>query len=131
VTARVRLTKTPEQYLMTREQRRELPYEAVLASGRTRWSVGERLRVYRAGGKRAALLPDPEEGDDSRSAYDPLDYDIDYYVRVLAETFGARLERALDPDDFASVFADPGQLTLFPKRLADARPILTVLESAV
>ncbi|HSO33187.1 MAG TPA: ribonuclease H-like domain-containing protein, partial [Labilithrix sp.] len=31
VTARVRLTKTPEQYLGTREQRRELPYEAVLA----------------------------------------------------------------------------------------------------
>src|SRR5205085_443611 len=37
VAARVRLTKTPERYEATREQRRELPYEAMLASGRPRW----------------------------------------------------------------------------------------------
>jgi DNA polymerase I len=129
VTARVRLTKTPEQYLSTREQRRELPYEAVLASGRTRWSVGERLRVYRAAGKRAALLPDPEEGDERPAAHDPLDYDVEYYVRVLHETFAARLERGLSPDDFAGVFADPGQLTLFPRQLGEARPILTLLDA--
>ncbi len=126
VTARVRLTKTPDQYLSTREQRRELPYEAVLASGRASWKVGERLRVYRATGKRAALLPDPEEEDES-AGLDPRDYDIEHYVRVLSETFGARLQRALHPEDFAAIFADPGQLTLFPKRLAEARPILTIL----
>lgn len=126
VTARVRLTKTPDQYLSTREQRRELAYEAVLASGRASWKVGERLRVYRATGKRAALLPDPEEEDES-AGLDPRDYDIEHYVRVLSETFGARLQRALHPEDFAAIFADPGQLTLFPKRLAEARPILTIL----
>ena len=117
VTARVRLTKTPEEYYGTREQRRELPYEAVIASGRTSWRVGERLRVYRATGKRAALLPDPEEEADGAGP-DPRDYDVEHYVRVLGETFGARLQRALDPEDFAAIFADPGQLTLFPKRSA-------------
>ncbi len=126
VTARVRLTKTPEEYYGTREQRRELPYEAVIASGRTSWSVGERLRVYRAVGKRATLLPEPEEEADGAGP-DPRDYDVEHYVRVLRETFGARLERALDPEDFAAIFADPGQLTLFPERLAEARPILTQL----
>jgi hypothetical protein len=47
VSSRVRLTKTPAQYLQTRDTRRELPYEAMLASGRTAWSVGDRIRVYR------------------------------------------------------------------------------------
>jgi len=47
VSSRVRLTKTPERYLKTREERRELTYEAMLASGRKSWSVGERVRVYR------------------------------------------------------------------------------------
>src|SRR5206468_1336573 len=35
VSSRVRLTKTPADYLATRETRRELPYEAMLAAGRT------------------------------------------------------------------------------------------------
>jgi DNA polymerase, archaea type len=35
VSARVRLTKTPAQYLQAREDRRELTYEALLASGRS------------------------------------------------------------------------------------------------
>ena len=42
VSSRVRLTKTSEQYLATRQARRELAYEALLANGRTGWSVGER-----------------------------------------------------------------------------------------
>lgn len=124
VTARVRLTKDAPQYLALRERRRELPYEAVLASGRTEWTPGEHVRVYRASGGRAGLLPDAETaGPDS----DPRDYDADYYVRQLRETFAARLVRALTPEDFAAVFADPGQLSLFAPRLDQARPILTVL----
>ncbi|MEP7000361.1 MAG: DNA polymerase domain-containing protein, partial [bacterium] len=47
VSSRVRLTKTPTQYLEVRDTRRELSYEALLASGRTTWSVGDRVRVYR------------------------------------------------------------------------------------
>src|SRR5262249_31312093 len=41
VAARVRLTLTPAQYLTTRTTRHQLSYEAVLASGRTDWTIGE------------------------------------------------------------------------------------------
>lgn len=47
VSSRVRLIKTPAEYFAVRQSRRELPYEAMLASGRTSWSVGNRVRVYR------------------------------------------------------------------------------------
>jgi DNA polymerase elongation subunit (family B) len=128
VAARVRLTKSPREYLAVRESRRELSYEAVLASGRTHWTVGEHVRVYRATGGRAGLLPDPD-GDDTGGARSAPreDYDVEYYVRLLRETFAARLVRALAPEDFAAVFADPEQLSLFAPLLEQARPILTVL----
>ncbi|MFL5350373.1 MAG: ribonuclease H-like domain-containing protein [Hyalangium sp.] len=139
VTARVRLTKAPEQYLAIRTRRRELPYEAMLASGRTHWTPGEYIRVYRAVGGRAGLLPDPDtddhgsapnkppDGAPASPASDPRDYDAEFYTRLLRETFAARLVRALTPEDFATVFADPGQPSLFTPSLAQARPILTVL----
>ena len=127
VTARVRLTKTPAQYLAIRERRRELPYEALLAGGRHDWSLGERIRVYRAGGGRAGLLPDMEDDADRALASDPRDYDAEYYVRLLRETFAARLARALTPEDFATVFDDPGQPSLFTPLLTKARPVLTVV----
>ncbi|MDB4945928.1 MAG: putative polymerase [Labilithrix sp.] len=126
VTSRVRLSKTPEEYLATRDQRKELAYEAVLGTGRTAWRAGERVRVYRAAGKRAALLADRDEEDDRTPEVDPRDYDVAYYENALATTFASRLERGLSPDDFAAIFADPGQLALFPARLAAARPVLTV-----
>ncbi len=128
VAARVRLTKSPREYLATRESRRELPYEAVLASGRTHWTAGEYVRVYRAVGGRAGLLPDPDAEDTGGApSVSREDYDVDYYVRLLRETFAARLVRALAPEDFAAVFADPEQLSLFAPSLEQARPILTVL----
>jgi DNA polymerase I len=123
----VRLTKTAPAYRAVREQRRELPYEAMLASGRESWSVGERIHVYRARDKRAALLDPRLASDDESAPADPRDYDVEYYVRLLRETFAARLARALTPEDFASVFADASQLSLFAPTLADARPILTLL----
>ncbi|ADO68198.1 3'-5' exonuclease [Stigmatella aurantiaca] len=127
VTARVRLTKDAPQYLATRERRRELPYEAVLASGRTQWTPGEHVRVYRAVGGRAGLLPDPETASPGSTAGDPRDYDAEFYARLLRETFAARLVRAMTPEDFATVFAAPEQLSLFASPLAQARPVLTVL----
>ncbi|WP_394840615.1 ribonuclease H-like domain-containing protein [Pendulispora brunnea] len=132
VSARVRLTKSPSHYMTTRTQRRELSYEAVLASGRTTWTSGEHVRVYRATGGRAALLPDPDADDNDASAVpDPRDYDVEYYVRLLRETFAARLSRALSPEDFSAAFEDPEQLSLFNRTLAQARPILTVLREGV
>jgi DNA polymerase, archaea type len=124
VTARVRLTKTPAQYLATRQNRRELAYEAALAHGVTDWSAGDSLRVYRGTGGRPRFLPDDDRDGELP---DPRDYDSDYYVQLLRDTFAARFQRALDPEDFATVFADPSQPSLFAPSVAGARPILTRL----
>jgi DNA polymerase elongation subunit (family B) len=123
VTSRVRLTKAPAQYFATRTSRQELAYEAVLANGRTSWSVGEHVRVYRTlrGGGR--MIED--DADHDAVAADPRDYDVEHYVRVLRDNFASRLARAFAPDDYAAVFADPDQLTLFAPSLAGVRPILT------
>jgi DNA polymerase I len=144
VTARVRLTQTPEQYLAARAARHQLPYEAMLAAGRTAWRVGERIRVYRGTRGRARLLVEDEEldegGDDDELALadaddragdpaidprDPRDYDVEHYLRILRDNFAIRLQRALTADDYAAVFADPEQPSLFARSLTDARPILT------
>ncbi|MDB4970267.1 MAG: putative polymerase [Myxococcales bacterium] len=133
VTSRVRLTKTPAEYLAARANRRELAYEAAIQSGLSAWSVGDRIHVYRGSGGRACRLArdDDDGGDDDvsrdRRADPTRDYDVDYYVRLLRDTFAARLQRALTPETFAAVFADPEQPSLFASSLATARPILTVL----
>jgi DNA polymerase elongation subunit (family B) len=124
VSSRVRLTRTPEEYLALRETRRELTYEALLGTGRTTWSVGDRVRVYRTQAGRGALVADPDE-DGGPQAADPRDYDVDHYVRVLRDTFAARLARAFTPGDFDAVFADPDQPSLFPVSLAATRTVLT------
>jgi DNA polymerase elongation subunit (family B) len=123
VSARVRLTKSPAQYLATRARRRELPYEAVLSAGRSDWAVGERVRVYRASGGRSALFVAPEAGEAAPD--DARDYDVGFYQRLLRETFAARLARAFTSEDFSAVFADPAQPSLFETVLSDLRPILT------
>ena len=132
VSSRVRLAKTAAEYLATRDSRRELAYEAMLASGRTRWVAGERVRVYRTGRGLGRVIAerDPDEDAASRAAdadHDPRDYDVEHYVGVLRDQFASRLARALSPDIFAAVFADPDQLSLFSPSLADAKPILTVV----
>ncbi|HET9624811.1 MAG TPA: DNA polymerase domain-containing protein, partial [Kofleriaceae bacterium] len=145
VTARVRLTQTPEQYLAGRASRHQLPYEAMLAAGRTTWKIGDRIRVYRGVRGRARLYVEPDElVDDSVApdaepdadaeliddepapdASDPRDYDVDHYVRVLRDSFAIRLSRAVTADDYAAIFADPEQPSLFAPSLAAARPVLT------
>ena len=115
VSSRVRLTKTPEQYLATRETRRELPYEAMLASGRTTWSVGDRVRVYRTRSGGGGVI---EESCDAR------DYDSDHYARLLRETFAARLERAFTPEGFEALFSDPAQMRLFDVPAPSIRTVL-------
>jgi len=126
VSSRVRLTKSPTQYLETRESRRELSYEAMLASGRTSWTVGDRVRVYRTQTGLGGVVPDADENAvrllDDRA--DPRDYDVDHYTRQLRDTFAARLARALTQDDFAAVFADPEQLSLFTLPLETMRLVL-------
>ena len=120
VSAGGRLSKTPEEYLAQRGDRRELAYEAMLAGGRAQWTAGERVRVYRAVGDRAALL-DEDAGDDAGAR----DYDVEYYLRVLRDNFAARMARAFTPDDFAEVFADPAQPSLFARPVDRMQTILT------
>jgi hypothetical protein len=132
VSAKVRLTKTPLQYDATRALRRELSYEALLGNGRNEWAPGERIRIYRAVRGRAGLLSEPElddASDERDDNPDPRDYDVDYYLRVLRETFAARLARGVTAEDFAAICADPEQPSLFERPLHAARPILTVLSN--
>ncbi|HEX9294642.1 MAG TPA: DNA polymerase domain-containing protein [Polyangiaceae bacterium] len=135
VTARVRLTKTPSEYVATRGQRRELPYEAMIRSGRSQWTPGEHVRVYRAHGGEAALYvekdgdDDGEPNDDREAPADERNYDVEYYVRVLRETFASRLSRALSVEDFHVLFADPEQPTLFPPQVSRVCPVLTIIAS--
>ncbi len=125
VSSRVRLTKSPEEYAAVRASRRELPYEAVMASGRSTWRVGERVRVYRTARGSGGLVPERDEDSYGGAEWiDPRDYDVDHYVRVLTEIFASRLERALTTDDHAVVFGDPEQPSLFERDVRSIRPIL-------
>ncbi len=117
VSSRVRLTKSAERYAALREYRREAMYEAMLAAGRDDWGVGERVRVYRANSGWSLLLDDR----------DPHDYDVEHYVRALRVNYASRLIRALNRDDFVSVFEDPEQPSLFAPDFEAMRPTLTLL----
>jgi DNA polymerase I len=127
VSSRVRLTKTPAKYLETRGKRRELSYEALLATGRTQWSVGDRVRVYRT--KSGSFSVVAERGDIGSEEVDMKDYDVDHYSRVLHDTFAARLARAFTPGDFSAVFGSPDQLSLFAPPMESIHPILTTLRA--
>ena len=119
VTVRARLTKSGKQYMATRSTRREAAYEAMLASGRSEWRAGERIRYYRATGGRSVLF------DEESAAGDPRDYDAAHYVRLLRETFAARLARAFSVDDFITLFSDPEQPSLFAPPIESIAPVLT------
>jgi len=124
VSSRVRLTKTPERYLETRENRRELPYEAMLASGREHWHVGDKVRVYRTRTGQAAVAPEVDD-EGATDIGDPRDYDVPHYERLLRDTFAARLQRAFTPNDFGVVFGDPDQTSLFAPPLDTIQAVLT------
>jgi DNA polymerase elongation subunit (family B) len=122
VAARVRLTKAPEEYHKAAGARREHAYEALLASGVTTWHRGEQVHVYRAAGRPAVA---PGEGEN-----DPRDYDAEYYVRLLRETYAERLARAFTSDDWAALFGDPAQPSLFDPPVETIQPVLTTLAPA-
>jgi DNA polymerase elongation subunit (family B) len=130
VAARMRLSKTPQQYLATRGSRREAAYEALLLAGQERWGVGEHIRVYRAAGGRAALLHEDEEDTSSEESTTPRDYDVRYYVRLLRETFAARLARAFTVEDFQTLTGDPEQPSLFAPPIDAIHPVLIPLMDA-
>lgn len=124
VSSKVRLTKTREQYLASREGRRELPYEALLRAGRS-WQPGDRVRVYRARDESGGVVDEREDGVSSPEETEPRDYDVEYYVRLLRQTYASRLVRAFSPEDFSALFADPDQMELFAPAIASIRTVLT------
>lgn len=88
-----------------------------LGSGPARDSDGGSLAL-------ATIAP-----NQAASERDPRDYDAEYYVNALRVNFATRLERALEPEHFDLVFADPRQPSLFTPLLAMARPRLTRLST--
>jgi len=125
VSSKVRLTKTPGGYMATRDSRRELPYEAMLASGRTAWTAGDRIRVYRTKSGPGGVIDESEADASLNKNVDRRDYAVDYYARLLRETFAVRLARAFTPADYEAVFADPDQMTLFAPSMSTIRTVLT------
>lgn len=114
----VPLTKTPEAY--QRSRRKEEQYEVLLAAGRRSWRPSDRVRYYQAPHGRKKLL---EEGGAEAG-----DYDAEYYVRKLRDTYCPRLAKALTPEDFEALFAESP--TLFEHDWSAARPVLTLLRRA-
>ena len=127
VTSRVRLTKSTGQYMAVRDTRREFSYEALLASGRTSWSIGERVRVYRRQGGTGGVV-DEFDGE-ALVTDDARDYDVAYYAASLRRNFASRLARAFAPIDFDTLFADATQYPLFTPELATVRAVLTQIGS--
>jgi DNA polymerase elongation subunit (family B) len=105
-----RLTKSPEEYRAA--GRKEEPYEVMRAAKR-RWAVGDRIVYYQASRGRRKLL---EQFAD--------DYDVEYYVRKLTNTYCARLSKAIPREHFAELFGE--QLTLFATPPEQIAPLVTV-----
>ena len=121
VAARVRLRKTPLSYARTRSARREFAYEAVWQHTGGQWTVGDRVRVYRAADGSGRVLNEVE--GEVWVEQDARDYDASHYVALLRRTFATRLARAFRPADFDLVFADAEQLPLFAPALETIQPI--------
>lgn len=132
VAARVRLSKSPEDYLRVRNHHREQHYEALLAAGRTQWSVGERVRCYRAEGGGSIWLPDESDElsattdaphDSPVTLADRRDYDVEHYLNVLRTSYAGRLRKAFTPIDFERLFRLDDQLSLFDAPIEAIQPI--------
>ncbi len=145
VAARVRLSKTPEVYRARRSQHPEAAYEALLAAGRTTWSIGERVRFYRVRGGSSVWLPEENEEVAAGQAWevetvdDPAqhtsvlsphrsaianrrDYDVEHYLHVLFTSYAARLRKAYPPDGFEQLFRMDEQLGLFDRPIEQIQP---------
>lgn len=112
VASRAKLTKTPEQY--AESGRSEAVYEAMLASGRERWSKGERVRIYRTKAGWRVL-------DDGKNQPD-AEYDAVHYARVLRDSYAGRLRKAFDEPDFEVLFRLEAQPGLFDTPVEGIRP---------
>jgi len=147
VAARVRLSKSPEAYQVSRAAHTEQAYEALLAANRTKWAPGERVRFYRMPGGISVWIPDESEdisfgeaeeaeaGADGHGPDMPLlpvhsgdvknrrDYDVEHYLRVLVTSYASRLRKAYAAEDFEQLFRLDEQLGLFDRPVEHIQPI--------
>ena len=147
VAARVRLSKSPQEYLARRATHTEQAYEALLAAGRTKWAPGERVRFYRAMNGNLVWIPDEREevtfdsedelavSDDGKQSAkgkkslhaddvsNRRDYDVEHYLRVLVTSYASRLRKAYTGADFEQLFRLDDQLGLFDRPVEDIQPI--------
>ena len=112
VATRVRLTKSPEQYMASREKRKEAHYEALLGADRN-WVAGERVLLYYR--EQVGLTP--------LTNSDGADYDVAQYRAALLKSYASRLRKAFTPGDFRALFAPEAQLSLFEAPTAPAEII--------
>jgi DNA polymerase elongation subunit (family B) len=116
VATRVRLSKSPAEYLGRERRQRESGYEALLSAGRTTWARGERVRFYRNSAGESVWLPDEqpaEPGARDDAPDDRRDYDVAYYLELLTSSYAARLRKAFAAEDFDQLFRPDGQIGLF------------------
>ncbi|PLS77007.1 MAG: DNA polymerase [Chloroflexi bacterium] len=143
VASRVRLSKSAETYAETRATHREQHYEALLNAGRTTWSMGERIRVYRGQDGNAVWLPDEHDDHEiggnwarrdtsnqstkAELAEPPTaerrDYDVEHYLQVLVSSYASRLRKAFAPADFDQLFRLDLQLGLFDLPIEQIQPL--------
>ena len=131
VSSRVRLTKTPAEYFAVRDSRRELPYEAMLASGRKLWSVGDRIRVYRKRNGGCGLMEEPDDNPLGMGAVDSRDYDIVHYARQLRQTVRVSSCMRVCSGRLRCGVCRPDQMSLFLPPVATIRTVLEQKEQAV
>jgi DNA polymerase elongation subunit (family B) len=143
VAIQARLTKTPEEYEISRKRAREASYEALLTAGRTHWRAGERVRFYKAADGTVVWIPDTsdelsgtsDEDEESGSEHtsttekspdnpvDRRDYDVAHYLQVLMTSYVGRLRKAFAPEDFDQLFRPDSQLGLFDRPIDTIQPL--------
>jgi DNA polymerase elongation subunit (family B) len=147
VAARVRLSKSPEAYQVSRAAHTEQAYEALLAANRTKWTPGERVRFYRLPGGISVWIPDESEeisfgeAEEAEAGADEhesnkshpqvysgdmknrRDYDVEHYLRVLVTSYASRLRKAYAAEDFEQLFRLDEQLGLFDRPVEHIQPI--------
>lgn len=97
-------------------------------AGRETWSVGERVRVFRAHDGTPVWLPDVDEdvaalaGERAVQQQERHDFDVEHYVHVLLTTYAGRFRKAFAPADWEQIFRLDGQTSMFDRPIDTIRP---------
>jgi DNA polymerase elongation subunit (family B) len=109
----VQLTKSEEEYRAS--GKKEEQYE-VLREAKQHWQPGDRVRYYQAARGRRGY----------KKLYEPgaTDYDAEYYVKKLRDTYAARLSKAVAPEDLNSLFGE--MRGMFDRDPSELQPVVVV-----